>query len=146
MRDSMPYSDCVVLVVDDNSEEVRLIAAALAEQLTNIQIRSVLHGAEALETLKSIGKQTLPNVIIIDYHMPKMTAFEFLKQFGLLENVSKIPVIVWTGEADPSIVQECQRAGAHHVRLKPTNYDDYMSFALILKEFVSNQHSSRHVH
>jgi CheY-like chemotaxis protein len=125
----MPLSDLTILLIDDSPAEINLMREALNEGLPDVTIRSIINGAEALEELKRSTKFTVPDAILLDYHMPIMNGLGFLRKIADHDHLSKIPLIVWTGNDDPTIAEACKTAGATLVKTKPSDYAAYAVFA-----------------
>jgi DNA-binding NarL/FixJ family response regulator len=88
-----------VLLVDDD-EKFRANLKKLIEDKFNQTVFEAENGALALELL---GSEKI-DLIFLDYEMPLMNAFEFLKKFRLTDQVT--PVIICTSHNEPAIVKE----------------------------------------
>jgi len=125
----MPNSDLTFLVIDDDPAEIQLMREALTEGLPNVNIRTIINGAEALEELKGSTKLIVPDAILMDYHMPIMSGLGFLRNIAIQEKFAKVPLIVWTRRDDANIAEECRKAGATLVKTKPYDNHDHLIFA-----------------
>ena len=104
------------LVIDD-SQVVRKIAKCLLNNL-GYDVREAENGQQALE----ICQVSMPDVILLDWHMPLMDGHEFLALFGRTFR-SKKPFIVYaTTDLDPTDISKAIGAGADDYLLKP--YDE----------------------
>lgn len=83
----------VILTVDDNVLNLQLIEEYFGETYT---ILKATNGKEALEKTKAF----LPDIILLDIHMPVMNGIDFLEKFCPVMQEKHIPVIVLTGYAD----------------------------------------------
>lgn len=77
-----------ILVIDDSTTNIVLLEAILTEK--GYQIETALNAREAF---MRIEKQ-LPDLILLDLLMPKVSGFDFLEQLRKDERTSKTPVIV----------------------------------------------------
>jgi CheY-like chemotaxis protein len=77
-----------ILVVDDSTTNIVLLEAILTEK--GYQIETALNAREAF---MRIEKQ-IPDLILLDLLMPKISGFDFLEQLRQNENTRKTPVIV----------------------------------------------------
>jgi CheY-like chemotaxis protein len=77
-----------ILVIDDSTTNIVLLEAILTEK--GYQIETALNAREAF--LK-IEKQ-IPDLILLDLLMPKVSGFEFLEQLRKNGETKKTPVIV----------------------------------------------------
>jgi len=86
-------ADAVVLVVDDDREVRRFIAAALQE--AGYSVEKAEDGPAALAM---VGKGLRPDLVLMDFAMPEMTGFEAAGHLGKL--APGTPVLMMTGFAD----------------------------------------------
>ena len=80
-----------ILVADDDSAMRELILATLEDP--DYEITLAVNGLEALQ--KAITQ--VPDAIILDWEMPKMTGAEVVTQLRLRPETAKIPVLMLTG-------------------------------------------------
>jgi len=77
-----------ILVIDDSTTNIVLLEAILTEK--GYQIETALNAREAF---MRIEKQ-IPDLILLDLLMPKVSGFDFLEQLRKDEKTRKTPVIV----------------------------------------------------
>ena len=96
-----------ILVVEDNPLDVRLIKEALADERRGNNISVVRDGKEALAFLRGEGKYAnaaRPDIILLDWFLPKKHGREVLAEIRADSELSLIPVIVLTtSDADQDI-------------------------------------------
>ena len=83
-----------VLIVDDDPTVRLLLTDAL--ELLELPSRAAKDGLEALEMIK----ENLPQAIIADLMMPRMSGFGMLSQLQRHPKTRRIPVILLSGIAD----------------------------------------------
>ena len=97
-----------VLVVDDSGLNLRVAMNILKE---HFDVTCANSGAAAFDVIK----KQMPDLILLDYHMPVMDGFQFIEKLRDREEYKDIPVFFLTGVSD-----------AYHVklaaRLKPEGY------------------------
>ncbi len=76
-----------ILIVDDTSENLRLLSQMLAEQ--GYSVRAVTSGERALESVQALP----PDLILLDIRMPKMTGYEVCEHLKADPVTSDIPII-----------------------------------------------------
>jgi len=84
------FSDNIILLVDDNSENIEFLNEALNGLYT---IMAASDGLMALE----IVEQTLPDLILLDVVMPGIDGYEVCRKLKANEKTRHIPVIFLTG-------------------------------------------------
>ncbi|MBL8482716.1 MAG: response regulator [Rhodocyclaceae bacterium] len=98
-----------VLIVDDNAVTRTLHRAMLA---THLDVLTAASGAEALE----VCKQTTPDLVLLDLHMPELSGVETCRR---LREFSKVPVIFVTAEESLDEHFRAYEAGACDIIVKP---------------------------
>jgi signal transduction histidine kinase/DNA-binding LacI/PurR family transcriptional regulator/AraC-like DNA-binding protein len=83
-----------VLIVDDDPAFLELYHSIIQQHLPGCEIMRAQDGQVALQALC----QRLPDLILLDLLMPKMSGFEFLERMRAQEGTRSIPVIVLTGQ------------------------------------------------
>jgi two-component system chemotaxis response regulator CheY len=101
------------LVVDDSSV-IRKVARRILEGL-DFQISEAENGEEAIETCKN----QLPDAILLDWNMPKMDGYDFLRVLRRLPGGDKPKVVFCTTENDVAHIARALHAGANEYIMKP---------------------------
>ena len=105
------------LVVDDSSV-IRKVARRILEGL-EFQITEAENGEEAIETCKT----QLPDAILLDWNMPKMDGYDFLRVLRRLPGGDKPKVVFCTTENDVAHIARALHAGANEYIMKPFDKD-----------------------
>ena len=105
------------LVVDDSSV-IRKAARRILEGL-DFQIVEAENGEEAIETCK----RQLPDAILLDWNMPKMDGYDFLRVLRRLPGGDGPKVVFCTTENDVAHIARALHAGANEYIMKPFDKD-----------------------
>jgi two-component system, chemotaxis family, chemotaxis protein CheY len=105
------------LVVDD-SAVIRKVARRILESLSFI-IEEAEDGAVALAACKS----RMPDAILLDWNMPVMDGYEFLRALRALPNGKSPKVVFCTTENDLAHIARAMHAGADEYIMKPFDKD-----------------------
>jgi two-component system, chemotaxis family, chemotaxis protein CheY len=105
------------LVVDDSSV-IRKVARRILEGL-DFQISEAENGEEAIETCKN----QLPDAILLDWNMPKMDGYDFLRVLRRLPGGDRPKVVFCTTENDVAHIARALHAGANEYIMKPFDKD-----------------------
>jgi len=81
-----------VLVIDDDSDARRIVAACLAEE--GLQAEMAVNGREAIEILERFS----PDLVFLDLVMPEMDGMSFLDFIRADSRYCHLPVVVITGK------------------------------------------------
>jgi two-component system chemotaxis response regulator CheY len=105
------------LVVDDSSV-IRKVARRILEGL-EFQIMEAENGEEAIESCK----RQLPDAILLDWNMPKMDGYDFLRVLRRLPGGDTPKVVFCTTENDVAHIARALHAGANEYIMKPFDKD-----------------------
>jgi two-component system, chemotaxis family, chemotaxis protein CheY len=103
----------ICLVVDDSSV-IRKVARRILEGL-DFQIVEAEDGEQALARCRD----QLPDAVLLDWNMPKMDGYEFLKQLRRLPGGDAPRVVFCTTENDVAHIARALHAGANEYIMKP---------------------------
>ena len=109
------------LVVDD-SKVIRKVACHMLETL-DFAVEEADHGGEALERVK----QSVPDIVLLDWNMPVMDGMEFLQAMQSLDLTSRPKVIFCTTENDVDHIRRAMDAGADEYIMKPFDRETLQS-------------------
>jgi two-component system response regulator len=120
-----------ILLVEDDSRDVQLTLAALAEHHLANKVFVVRDGAEALDYLYHRGKfagraNGNPVVVLLDNKMPKLSGLEVLKIIKGDETLKTIPVVVLTSSRETPDVLEFYQYGVNAYVVKPVDFSEFM--------------------
>ena len=105
-----------IMLVDD-SRTMRNIQKNVLAQLGHKEIVEAADGEEALK----VAEAESPELILLDWNMPKMDGLTFLKNYRLKDKTT--PIIMVTTEAEKSRVIEAIKAGVNNYVIKPFTPD-----------------------
>ncbi|MGP0628826.1 ATP-binding protein [Nitrospina sp. 32_T5] len=113
--------DVKALVVDDNESNIEILVDML--QPLGIDARPADSGAEALRLL-DIWQ---PDIVLMDYRMPKMNGVEASLQ--ILERFGKdtIKIVIVTASPFAALSKMCFEGGIHGVLKKPVERDELLA-------------------
>jgi two-component system chemotaxis response regulator CheY len=105
------------LIVDDSSI-IRKVARRILESL-KFQIVEAENGEQAFATCQ----RELPDAILLDWNMPKMDGYEFLRILRRLPGGDRPEVVFCTTENDVPHIARALQAGANEYIMKPFDKD-----------------------
>jgi len=105
----------VVLVVDDNEQNLELLLAYLED--IDCQTISAVDGSEAIESVRD----KLPDLILLDVMMPKMSGFEVCKRLKNDPRTAEIPIIMVTALSELGDIERAIDSGTDDFLSKPVN-------------------------
>ena len=118
----------VILYVEDNPANM-----ALLQGIIDRRHRCRLVGAPTLDAARASLRESLPDAIVLDLHLPDGHGQELLEELRSANATRHIPVIVLTADATPTVRRKLLDAGANEFVTKPL---DIAQFIGILNELL----------
>jgi len=120
--------DKTILLVEDNADDVALTIRALRKNNLMNEIIVARDGAEANELLfgtESSPPIKLPELVLLDINMPKMSGLELLELIRANERTRLLPVVVMTTSDEEKDRVESYRLGANSYVAKPVEFAEF---------------------
>lgn len=118
---AIPFSLMKRILIIEDTEEIRENVAEILE-LHSYGIITACDGAQGLQ----LAYEHLPDVIVCDIKMPKMTGFELLAVLRNDPNTSNIPFIFISASAQQSDIEKGRESGAFAYLTKPFTTEDLL--------------------
>ena len=109
----MKPEDCLLLVVDDNPSNLKVLRALLSP--VGYKLTFAMGGEQALERVKTAK----PDLVLLDLMMPDMDGFEVCDMLKKDENFKDIPIIFLTASQDIDHLLQAFEKGAIDYLTKP---------------------------
>ena len=106
-----------VMVVDDSRIMRNIVKNTFTELKIPCQFVEAANGMQALQQLQNHKV----DLILLDWNMPELSGFDFLKKVRSISNYQNLPIIMVTSEAAKFNVIEALDAGATDYIIKPVN-------------------------
>ena len=103
-----------VLVVDD-SKSIREIEKRYLQEMGY----TVVEAANGQEALQALEENPDIKLVLLDWHMPVMNGYEFLKKMRALPKWNHVKVMMATTENQEKSVIDAVMAGANEYLMKP---------------------------
>lgn len=105
-------------LIADDSGVIRKVARRILESL-EFRILEAENGEQAFE----ICRRELPDAILLDWNMPKMDGYDFLRALRCLPDGKRPKVVFCTTENDVAHIARALQAGANEYIMKPFDKD-----------------------
>ena len=102
-----------ILIAEDERDIRDLIEFTLT--FAGHQVFKAANGAEAVE----LAPKVMPDLIMMDVRMPRMTGYEACRQMKQMDKVKDIPVVFLSAKGQESEIDTGLDAGAYDYILKP---------------------------
>lgn len=106
------------LLITDDEEHVRQLLRVVCNSISGVE---VVDEASDGEQLIAKFKQLLPDVVLLDINMPKVTGVEALKKIKEIDPETVVVMLTSLNSID--VVRECIEAGAKSYILKSNSPD-----------------------
>jgi putative two-component system response regulator len=113
-----------VLIVDDSQPNL-LIYKGIVRNLGGSTAVCFSVSADALVWCE----QNVPDVVIVDYNMPKPNGLEFIRTFRSMRGKSEVPILMITAETDKHLRYKALESGASDFLTKPVDVIEFSARA-----------------
>jgi CheY-like chemotaxis protein len=103
-----------ILYIEDNLYNVQLVERLLLQR-PDIQLLTSVQGGPGI----AIAQTRLPDLILLDVHLPDINGFDVLERLRMDSATAKIPIVVLSADATPGQVRKFREAGANEYLTKP---------------------------
>jgi two-component system response regulator len=126
--DDMIQSTCHILLLEDDSGDVRLVEIALTSMGDAVCLHPVANGEEGLNYLSQCSQNAgvpHPNLIIVDLNMPRMNGWEFMRELRRSQIAGNVPVVMFTTSESKRDVTQAYQWGVNCFITKPFDFDQF---------------------
>lgn len=127
-----------ILLVEDNPGDVRLTREALKEGKVFNRLSVVEDGAEAIEFLCRRGPYMdapRPDLILLDFNLPKKDGREVLAEIKTDPNLRRIPVVVMTTSRAEEDILKAYDLHANCYITKPIDLEQFLGVVKAIEDF-----------
>ena len=126
--DSTPEDPFFILIAEDDEDDYLLIEEAFTEVSSRHKLIWVKDGEALMDRLssKSNGSPNsslVPNLILLDLNMPKISGFEALQEIKSNNNLRRIPIVIFTTSQSEDDVVHCYDLGVNSFIQKPIRFE-----------------------
>lgn len=131
--------DRIILLVEDNPDDERLILRALKQNNMLNEVVVARDGVEALDYLLTTGvyagrdARIMPALILLDLKLPKIDGLEVLRCIRADERTKLLPVIVLTSSKEEQDLINSYELGANSYIHKPVDFNQFSEVMQTLK-------------
>ncbi len=124
--------------MEDNPGDVLLTKIALEDSKISVNLNVVEDGVEAMAFLRKQGKylnMPHPDIILLDFNLPKKDGREVLAEVKADKNLKRIPVVVLTtSQAEEDILKAYNLAANCYIS-KPVDFDQFVKIVQSIENF-----------
>jgi CheY-like chemotaxis protein len=127
-----------ILLVEDNPGDVNLTRIALADRAINVNLSVVTDGVEAIEFLNRQGQyqqSVHPDLILLDWNLPRKDGREVLLEIKADERLQRIPVVVLTTSQAEEDILRAYNLHANCYITKPLDFNQFVQIVQSIEDF-----------
>jgi CheY-like chemotaxis protein len=122
-----------IMLVDDSQVDIDLTILAFSRINFSKTVRIARDGAEMLEVMDHWNAGSpLPQLILLDINLPKVSGLEVLRILKKSERTSHIPVVMLTSSTNDVDVKTAYEYGANSYLIKPVDFDKFILLTTVL--------------
>jgi len=106
---------CRILNVGPDADVRRSLRELV--QTEGVLLQHIETGLLAFDELTKLQETELPDIVIIPFRLPILTAFDFISAMHSHQRLGSIPILVWWPEMEEQEINQLYRAGAACVLL-----------------------------
>ena len=114
-----------VLLAEDDDDHAKLISKHFQRSAVKAEITRVKNGEEVLSYLNDRKSTALPDVLLLDLNMPKVSGIDVLKYVKNEDRYKAIPVVVLTTSSSPEDRMLAYNEYANSYLVKPVDFDSF---------------------
>lgn len=126
-----------IIIADDSHAEIELLRVVCSNLNLIDEIHTVYNGQELLDFLKhtSNNRNNLPDLVLLDLNMPRMSGKEALKAIKSDNDLAHIPVIIMSSSSRKEDIFECYRNHCNSYIIKPMRLDEFQEIISQIQKF-----------
>ncbi len=116
----------IILLVEDNADDEQLTLRALRQSGVPNLIRVARDGAEAIDFLFGGSAGNMPDLILLDLKLPKISGLEVLQRIRSEDRSRSLPVVILTSSGEERDIVKSYDLGANSYIRKPVDFDEFI--------------------
>jgi len=135
-RVAVNHPPFLLYIVDDDEDDLLFIHNAFQAVGFDNVCKGFYDGHDFLEHLKYKASEESPDIVVLDYEMPRMNGKELLKKLRSFPEFNSIPIIFYSDRINDRLEEELKQLGAFCCIKKGITPGDQLKFARTVTEFL----------
>ncbi|TWI95541.1 CheY-like chemotaxis protein [Mucilaginibacter frigoritolerans] len=127
-----------ILLVEDNEGDILLTTEALEECKIVNKITIIKDGKAAVNFFEYLNKNDIPDIVLLDVNLPKMSGHEVLMYIKNHDNYKQIPVIMLTTSSSEKDIMISYKNHVNCYITKPVDAIDFIKAISKIEDFWIN--------
>jgi len=127
-----------ILLVEDSRDDADLTMEALRDGKVRNRVTLVEDGSKAMNYLRregGVSDAVRPDLILLDWHLPKKNGAEVLAEIKGDPNLKRIPVVIMTSSDQEKDIIEAYDRHANCYVTKPVDLDRFIAVVRSIESF-----------
>jgi CheY-like chemotaxis protein len=124
-----------ILIADDDADDRMIMQYAMSDHFVSDSILFKEDGHLVMDHLHQLEQHSLPELILLDINMPKVSGMEALAILKDNDRFRHIPVIMFTTSSSPEEIKRAYELGASGFILKPNKLQDFVNILKTIGEY-----------
>ena len=125
----------LILLAEDSSSDELLTARALQKTGVPMEVSIARDGEEALARLLAEKTGPLPDLVLLDLKLPKLSGLDVLARLRADPRTRHLPVVILSSSDKPEDVAAAYRIGCNGYMSKGIDYSQFLESARILVQY-----------
>lgn len=129
----MVPDDIEILLIEDNPKDAELTMITLIKENLANRVYLVKDRAEAFDYIYANGEyvdrdlENKPNVILLNWNLPKVDGLEILKKLKEDNSTKMIPIVVMTSSKEEEDIVNSYNFGVNRYITKPIDFEKFIT-------------------
>ncbi len=123
-----------ILLIEDDNDDIELIQDALQDNGVTHQMHIIKDGGLVAPYLEA--SKEIPNIIVMDFNLPKVHGRDILKQIKQTDDFKNIPLVILTTSSSQDDITYSYKEGANRYLIKPTTIVGIKAVVDVIRELA----------
>ena len=125
-----------IFLIEDDVDDIELLEVSLKDNKVEYSMDVVMEGDKVEDYLMNCKK--LPNIIVMDFNLPRVHGREIIKQIKSNEEFRDIPLLVLTTSTAREDIEYSYKMGADSFITKPTTIQGFNATVGTIVQLAGN--------
>ncbi|HKH63031.1 MAG TPA: response regulator [Flavitalea sp.] len=125
-----------IFLIEDDADDIELLEVSLKDNKIEYSMDVVMEGDKVQDYIMNCKK--LPNIIVMDFNLPRVHGREIIKQIKSNQEFRNIPLLVLTTSTAREDIEYSYKMGADSFITKPTTIQGFNATVGTIVQLAGN--------
>jgi DNA-binding response OmpR family regulator len=125
-----------IFLIEDDADDIELLEVSLKDNKIEYSMDVVMEGDKVQDYIMNCKK--LPNIIVMDFNLPRVHGREIIKQIKSNKQFQNIPLLVLTTSTAREDIEYSYQMGADSFITKPTTIQGFNATVGTIVQLAGN--------